>query len=160
MRIALALCLACPPAFALVQDEPAPAPDRAELEAAFAALMSNATLSGAATDSARAGKDNFEDAYQLGTVEKLEGDEWSFEWMLERGDTTLPLSVKAQVLWAGDTPVITVDEARIPFVGTYSARVVVHGGRYAGTWDGGDQIEGELPDFAGVGFSCDFELDR
>ena len=138
MRIALALCLACPPAFALAQDEPAPAPDRAELEAAFAALMSNATLSGAATDSARAGKDNFEDAYQLGTVEKLEGDEWSFEWMLERGDTTLPLSVKAQVLWAGDTPVITVDEARIPFVGTYSARVVVHGGRYAGTWDGGD----------------------
>ena len=141
MRTLLALSLACSPAFALVQQDSNDADDsieRAALEAAFAEQMSQATLVGSATDSARAGLGVFEDSYRLGAVEKLEGDDWAFTWMFARGEQELPLRVTAQVLWAGDTPVITVDEARIPFVGTYSARVVVHGDRYAGTWDGGD----------------------
>ena len=40
--------------------------------------------------------------------------------------------------WAGDTPVISVTNVAFPGLGTYSARVVIYGDSYAGTWDGKD----------------------
>ena len=40
------------------------------------------------------------------------------------------------VRWAGDTPVISVTNFGIPLIGTYSARVVIYQGQYAGTWSG------------------------
>jgi hypothetical protein len=42
------------------------------------------------------------------------------------------------VKWAGDTPVISVTNVAFPGLGTYSARVVVYDGQYAGTWGGKD----------------------
>jgi hypothetical protein len=42
------------------------------------------------------------------------------------------------VLWAGDTAVISLTDLAIPGVGTYTARVLVHGDTYAGTWSGGE----------------------
>ena len=42
----------------------------------------------------------------------------------------MPVTVK----WAGDTPVMSLDKVGIPGLGTFSARVVLHEGRYAGTW--------------------------
>ncbi len=47
---------------------------------------------------------------------------------------TLPLTVK----WAGDTPVITLTDMMVPGLGTYTARVLFHRGRYAGTWSASD----------------------
>jgi hypothetical protein len=38
------------------------------------------------------------------------------------------------VKWAANTPVITLDELTIPVLGTFSARVVLHDNKYAGTW--------------------------
>jgi hypothetical protein len=38
------------------------------------------------------------------------------------------------VLWAGNTPVMTLDKITIPGLGTFSARVVFHENKYAGTW--------------------------
>ena len=55
----------------------------------------------------------------------------------------LPLEVK----WAGDTPVITVTDKSLPGMGTYTARVVVYRGQYAGTWsgkNGGGKVFGKL----------------
>jgi len=42
------------------------------------------------------------------------------------------------VKWAGDTPVITLDNVGIPGGNTYSARVLIYNKTYAGTWSGGE----------------------
>ena len=42
----------------------------------------------------------------------------------------LPLPVE----WAGDTPVITVNDVAIPGFGTFSARVMFYDDHYAGYW--------------------------
>lgn len=43
-----------------------------------------------------------------------------------------------QVKWAGDTPVITLDDVGMPGdKSAYSARVLVYDKTYAGTWSGG-----------------------
>ena len=51
-------------------------------------------------------------------------------------DVTVPLTLP--VKWAGDTPVITVDNMGIPGLGLYTARVMIYADHYAGFWSGGD----------------------
>ena len=49
--------------------------------------------------------------------------------------------------WAGDTPVITLTDQALPGMGTYTARVVVYRGQYAGTWsgrNGGGKVFGRI----------------
>jgi hypothetical protein len=119
-------------------DKPSPdKPSQAELERAFAERMSNATLVGHFTDRTRGGnKLPREEKYTLGKVAKLTGDYWLFSARIQYGehDVTLPLSLR--VVWAGDTPVITLDKAPIPGFGTFTCRVMIFGDEYAGTWDG------------------------
>jgi hypothetical protein len=42
------------------------------------------------------------------------------------------------VKWAGDTPVIIVDNIGFPGTAKYSARVMIFGDTYSGTWSAGD----------------------
>lgn len=42
-----------------------------------------------------------------------------------------------QVKWAGDTPVLIVDNLAVPGGATYSARVMFYGKTYSGSWTGG-----------------------
>jgi hypothetical protein len=114
-------------------------PKREELEKAFAERMSGAALVGHFTDRTRENaKLPREEKYTLGKVSKLTGDYWLFSARIQYGehDVTLPLSLR--VVWAGDTPVITLDKAPIPGFGTFTCRVMIFGDQYAGTWDGGD----------------------
>ena len=41
------------------------------------------------------------------------------------------------VKWSGDTPVITLTDFTIPTLGTFSCRVLIYNGKYAGTWTHG-----------------------
>jgi hypothetical protein len=114
-------------------------PKREELEKAFAEKLSGAALVGHFTDRTRENaKLPREEKYTLGKVSKLTGDYWLFSARIQYGDhdVTLPLSLR--VVWAGDTPVITLDKAPIPGFGTFTCRVMIFGDQYAGTWDGGD----------------------
>jgi hypothetical protein len=47
-------------------------------------------------------------------------------------------------MWAGDTPVVTLTDAEIPGVGTFTARVVFFRDHYSGMWwhgeTGGNQF--------------------
>jgi len=115
-----------------------PSPDRAALEAAFAERMSGATLLGHFVVDDEPGALPEPEAYRLGAVAKLAGDDWRFESQVEYGEKSFALPLVVQVKWAGDTPVITLTDLPIPLVGTFSARVVVYGDRYAGIWDGGE----------------------
>jgi hypothetical protein len=56
-------------------------------------------------------------------------------------DSEVPLDLK--ILWAGRTPVITLDAFWIPGMGTFDARVMIHANRYAGTWQH-DAVGGEM----------------
>src|SRR6267143_3345979 len=75
--------------------------------------------------------------YDMSSVEKVGGDQWRFNARIRYGsvDTTLPVVVT--MLWAGDTPMITITDFTIPTLGTFTARVFFYGDRYAGTWQHG-----------------------
>lgn len=63
---------------------------------------------------------------------------WLFRARIQYGGgNPVVLPIPLRVLWAGNTPVITLDEQAIPGLGTFSARVMLHGTRYAGTWQHG-----------------------
>ncbi len=121
-------------------EEKAPPPAAKEaLEKKFVEALSGATLTGHFTDQSKPdAKLPREEKYTIESVSKLHGDYWLFKSRIQYGthDATLPLPLR--VLWAGETPVITLDKVPVPGFGTFSARVMIHDGKYAGTWDGGD----------------------
>ncbi len=137
----LALFLAPLTSYSLGQEKaPAkPVPSQDELEKQFAETMSGATLIGNFTIVGLNGdKPLKEDRYTLGKVKKIKDDLWSFEARIQYGDHDVTLPLALPVKWAGDTPVISVTDVAFPGLGTYSARVLVYRGWYAGTWHGGD----------------------
>jgi hypothetical protein len=113
---------------------------KSELDAAFANLLSGATLEGSFTRTGQ-GADMTKlsrEKYTLGDVKKLAGDLWLIQARIEYGehDVTLPLTLP--VKWAGDTPMIVIDKMEIPGFGVVSARVMFFDGHYAGYWKHGD----------------------
>lgn len=138
------------PAFS--QDERAPAdgqeaaaasppaeklPSPEELEKRFAETLSGATLVGHFTTSGREGQPK-EERYTISRVTKQQGDTWLFLARMQFGGRDLTVPMFIPVKWAGDTAVISVTDLGIPGMGTYTARVVIHGDQYAGTWSGKD----------------------
>jgi hypothetical protein len=123
--------------------ELADAADRAaeqeDRERNFASQMSGAVLIGHFTDSSRPQPAALhKEQYVLESVRKLDSGQWLFQARIQYGthDLTLPLTLP--IAWAGDTPVIMVDELPIPGLGTFSARVLIHDGYYAGYWRAAD----------------------
>lgn len=116
------------------------APTKAELEKRFADSLSGATMIGHyVTGKLEKGKELPEDRYGLVKVSKIKDDTWLFNARIQVEGQDLTLPIPLTVLWAGDTPVITLDEASIPGLGTFSARVLIHGHNYAGTWSHGEE---------------------
>jgi hypothetical protein len=76
--------------------------------------------------------------YELGEVKHLGGEQWLIPARIKYGehDVTLPLTLP--IRWAGDTPMICLDEMPIPGFGTFTARVMIYKGHYAGFWAGKD----------------------
>ena len=80
-----------------------------------------------------------EERYDILDVTKSDdGDWWVIRARIRYGQHDLTVPVPVEVKWAGDTPVITVDELTLPGFGTFDSRVVIRGDRYAGTWQHGD----------------------
>lgn len=116
------------------------APNQDELEAKFKATMTHAVMNGRwCLIKEGQLQPEQEDKYTIVGVNKLFGDNWVVRARIQYGkrDVTAPIPVK--VKWAGDTPVITVDGFGLPGGGSaYSARVLIYGDTYAGTWSAGD----------------------
>jgi hypothetical protein len=117
--------------------------DRAALEKRFAESLTGATLVGKYTieGSDAAPK---EDRYRITKVTKGEGDNWTIVSSVEYKGFGIPVSLTIPVKWAGDTPVMTVTDQKIPAIGTFTARVLFYGDHYVGTWDGGHGHAGTL----------------
>ena len=115
------------------------APTKAELEKQFADSLTGATMVGHyVTGKLEKGKSA---GRSLRACQSLEGQGRHVavrpRIQVEGQDLTLPIPLT--VLWAGNTPVITLDETSIPGLGTFSARVLIHGHNYAGTWSHGNE---------------------
>jgi hypothetical protein len=110
-----------------------PAKTQAELEKWFTDTMSNATLAGSFSvkGSDAAPKP---DKYKLGDVTHKEGDQWIITASMTFAGREINVPIELPVKWAGDTPVITVDNVGIPGHGTYNARVLIFGDEYVGVW--------------------------
>jgi hypothetical protein len=111
----------------------------AEREAAFCKMLSGATLEGSFTstgDGANAEQLSRE-KYTLGEVKKLQGNMWFIPARIQYGEHDVTIPLMLPVRWAGDTPVIVVDEVGLPGFGTVSARVMFFADHYAGYWKHG-----------------------
>ena len=62
---------------------------------------------------------------------------------IKYGNTDKSFPVPIDIKWAGTTPIMTLDKVTIPGLGTFSTRVVIHEGLYAGTWQH-DEVGGHL----------------
>lgn len=117
-----------------------PSPKQAELEATFRKMLSGATLEGrfTKTGNAVAQDDKLSsEKYLLGEVKKLEGNYWLIPARIQYGEHDVAIPLVLPVRWAGDTPVIVVDEVGLPGFGTVSARVMFFADHYAGYWKHG-----------------------
>ena len=111
-------------------------PDQAALEQAFAEKLTGVALVGSFSTDGKDGKAG--DKYQIASAKKLQGETWQIVYKAKIGEQTVDLPIAIKVLWAGDTPVMTLDDFTIPGIGTFTARVLFHGDRYVGTWQHGD----------------------
>jgi hypothetical protein len=114
-------------------------PTKKELEKKFQETLSGATLTGHFTSGKEDAAAAKEEKYTIDSVTKVPGgDRWLFNARIQYGghDVTLPLLLR--VVWAGDTPVITLDKFSVPGFGQFTARVMIFDGKYSGMWDGGN----------------------
>ena len=75
--------------------------------------------------------------YEIEKVVKRTADIWTFHARIQFGDTDVTLPVPVKLVWAGDTPMVSVTDLGLPGMGPYTARVLFYGDSYAGTWSGG-----------------------
>lgn len=109
-----------------------------ELEAKFIATLTDATLKGrwSPIKDGQLGPEK-EESYQITSVTKVGGDKWTINARLSYAGRSLVLPIPAQVKWAGDTPVLILDQLSLGVGPAYSARVLIYDKTYAGTWSGG-----------------------
>lgn len=133
----------------LPADEPTtqPALSKAEkrkaLEREFKEMLENSILKGTwamTGPEGLAGKaplsEAREDKYTIAKVSKAGEDYWIVNARVQYADKDVTIPITVRVVWAGDTPVITLDKLSMPGLGTYSARVMIYRGFYCGTWFG------------------------
>ena len=142
-NLLVALILVTAPA-AFAQSPPASAPPtQAERDAALSAMLSGATLEGSFTVTGKDPGKLTTDKYTLGEVKKLDGNNWLFPTRIQYSDKDFTLPLTLPIEWAGDTPVVVVDNVGMPGMGTFSARVLFFNDHYAGYWQHGE-IGGNL----------------
>lgn len=107
-----------------------------EREKQFKEALTNVTLEGLwrLVKDGKLGDEQGE-KYTISSVTKL-GKLWFITARIEYGNKDVTVPVPVRVNWAGDTPVISITEAGLKGLGTYSARVMIYGGLYTGTWSG------------------------
>lgn len=118
---------------------------QAELFAKFTEDMKNVKLIGTFTVDGRGGK-FMEEEYVITSVKKAdESNYWVINSKIKYGkiDVTVPLVLPVE--WAGETPMISISDLKIPLVGSgsFGAKVIFSEGKYAGTWNH-DKVGGHM----------------
>lgn len=129
---------------AAAQDKALAKPNREELEKAFSERMTGSVLVGHYSVVGKDSKPANPERYELKKVSKFADDLWVFEARIKYGQTDVTLPLTLRMIWAEDTPMITLTNATLPGLGSaFGARVIFHGDLYAGTWQHG-KVGGHL----------------
>ena len=129
---------------ATAQEKAAAKPNREEQEKAFADRMTGTVLVGNYSVVGKESKPSNPERYELKKVSKFAEDVWVFEARVKYGQTDVTLPMTLRMIWAEDTPMITLTNATLPGLGSaFGARVIFHGDLYAGTWQHG-KVGGHL----------------
>jgi hypothetical protein len=131
--------------------EPAAVPGEAQdatlesQEAELQKLLTGAKLKGSFTTDGKPLSDLQDETYEIRKIQKLkpDGDAWMILARIQYGQHDVLVPVPIKITWADSTPVLSMDQMSVPGLGTFSARVVLHGRRYAGTWQH-DAVGGHL----------------
>ena len=115
----------------------------AERVAELEKTLSNAALVGHFTVTGEEEGDGDEskltkERYELGEVKHLGSNQWLIQSRIKYGDHDVTVPLTLPIRWAGDTPMICLDELPIPGLGTFTARVMIYRDHYAGFWSGKD----------------------
>ena len=107
-------------------------------EQRLAEYLSNSQFVGKFTVDGKDGDPKTE-TYTIKSCKKLESqDLYRFVAHIKYGNVDQEVPLDLKILWAGNTPIITLDSLWIPGMGTFDARVMIRRGRYAGTWQHGE----------------------
>ena len=111
----------------------------------FTKYLSGTVLTGVFTVDGKPLDKLHEERYEIKTARKLDGYEslWEIVTRIKYGEKDIELPVEINVEWVGKTPVMVMDSVTLPGLGTFSARVVFHDKKYAGTWKH-DEVGGHL----------------
>lgn len=118
--------------------------DQAERNKKLADYLTGAKLTGHFTVTGKEMKDLPAEEYTIVSAEKTdEGEYWLLTARVKYGGKDATVPVPIEILWAGKTPVLTLDNITLPGLGTFSTRVVLNDDKYAGTWQH-DKVGGHL----------------
>ena len=109
--------------------------EQEKLEREFQESMTGVVLEGHFTLDGKEGLSP--ERYEIEKVSKMPGGFWVFHARIQYGGTDVTVPVPVKIVWAGDTPVVSLTDATIPGVGTFTARVLFYRGQYVGTWSSG-----------------------
>lgn len=111
----------------------------------FSKYLSGTVLTGVFTVDGKPLDKLNEERYEIKSARKLDGYDslWEIITRIKYGDKDIELPVEINVEWIGKTPVMVMDSVSLPGLGTFSARVVFHDKKYAGTWKH-DDVGGHL----------------
>ena len=146
LRAIVALALVAVSSNLLAQEPPKPAakpiPSRDELIKKLAKELTGVKLVGRFTVTGKGDMVPKDEEYTITSAIKVDDDELPDMWLIKArvkyGKTDGVFPIPLEIKWAGDTPIITLSDLEIPGLGTFSSRVVIYEGRYAGTWQHGD----------------------
>ena len=129
MKLAIFLFIS---GFILAQDVAPPPLELNAAEKQFQEALNNVTLIGYFTQGD--GAELHDDKYVIERVTKVKEDTWKFEARIQYNKKDFKVAMALPVKFAGDTPVISLTNFVVPGFGSFTARVVMYNGAYAGTW--------------------------
>ena len=107
-------------------------------EQRFQEMLSGVTLVGHFTITGEGDQSTLrKEKYTIRKVTKLSDDYWLFFARIQYGGRDVTMPLKLEVKWADDTPIITLTDFELPNLGTFTTRVLIYRGEYAGTWSSG-----------------------
>ena len=119
-------------------------PDKAQLYSQLEETLTGAKFIGRFTVLGKEDDKPKPEEYTIVSAKKAEhGEYWLLTARIKYGDKDATLPVPMEIQWAGTTPVMTLDKISLYGFGTFSARVVINDGKYAGTWQH-DNVGGHL----------------
>ena len=143
MRLAVFTLALLVPGLVLAQEPAKPAeqplPSQEELIKKLEKDLTGVKLVGRFTVTGKEETTPKEEEYTITSAIKLtDPDLWMIKARIKYGKTDGVFPIPLLIKWAGDTPIITMTNMEIPGLGTFSTRVIIYEGRYAGTWQHGD----------------------